>query len=157
MNAVTPVSLIWIHRAVKRVPAVGHGIAFAAALSMMLSLTPCCEAVAAPLSAPAGTAAAGHAHSHDAAGDGHAPPNDRGAPAIPDPCPVWLDNLFYALGAATGAANPGAEARPLPPVLAVLLVPPTAPAALSPPRRSVHSPPAAATLPLYLRTKRLLI
>lgn len=76
---------------------------------------------------------------------------------MPDPCPVWLDNLFHALGAATGAANPEFEARPLPPALVVLLTPPTAPAALSLSWRSVHSPPAAATLPLYLRTKRLLI
>jgi hypothetical protein len=146
------IGLTSIHCAVMRFPALGRGLAFVAVLSMLLALTPCCEANAAP--PPAGGAPAGHVHPPGADEGGHA--HDHGAPATPDPCPVWLDNLFHALGAATGAANSEFEACPLPPALAVLLMPPTAPAALSSPRRSVHSPPFQ-TLPLYLRVKHLLI
>lgn len=151
MKLATPFSVMGMHRAAKRAPIVVRAVAFVAMSSLLLVLTPCCEAVAAPVGiVPAG------AHPRDAAGDHHAHPRDHGAPVMPDPCPVWLDSQFHALATATGALNPGPELHPLPPVPAVLLMSPNAPVALSPHSRSVHSPPSA-TLPLYLRTKRLLI
>ncbi len=143
-----PMGLLSVHRAVKRFPVVGRGLSFAVALSMLFALTPCCEASAA---ASAEAAPANAVHVHGAEADGHA--HDHGAPATPDPCPVWLDNVFHALGVAVVPAVSGPEPQWSP---AVPLIIPDETARLLLPVHSVHSPPSP-TLPLYLRVQRLLI
>lgn len=145
-----PMSLLSVRRAVKRFPAVGRGLSFVVALSMLFALTPCCEASA----ATAGAAPANVVHVHGAEADGHA--HDHGAPATPDPCPVWLDNVFHALGSAVVPAVSGPEPQAAFWSPAVPLIIPDEPARFLLPVHSVHSPPSP-TLPLYLRVQRLLI
>lgn len=119
-------------------------------LSLVLTLTPCCE-VFADAVAPLATNAA-FDHEHDGPdGAFHSP----GSNDFHDPCTKWLDHADYTLNSLHVAVTLGSGSHQDISIAPLLLRMPHAGTMVTA-RLSYHPPPDPA-LPLYLRIEHLLL
>lgn len=119
-------------------------------LSLVLTLTPCCEVLADAVTSPAIEAQVDH--EHDGPDSAHHSPESGG---FHDPCAQWLDHADYTLSSSHIAitSEPGSyQDNPIAPVL--FRTP--GDASMMTARFSYHPPPDSA-LPLYLRLEHLLL
>ena len=140
-------SLMRIGAARRRMSIASRLLAAWLSLSLVLTLTPCCEVLAnavAPLSPNAVLD-----HEHD--GALHSPgPSD-----FHDPCTQWLDHADYTLNSLHVAVSSGSDPHQDIPIAPLLWRMPHAGMMVTA-RLSYHSPPGPA-LPLYLRIEHFLL
>ena len=144
-----PLSVMQIGTERRRMSITSRLLAAWLSLSLVLTLTPCCEVFADAVAPPATNAALDHEHDGP---DGalHSP----GSNDFHDPCTKWLDHADYTLNSLHVAVTSGSGSHQDIPIAPLLLRMPHA-ATLVTARLSYHPPDPA--LPLYLRIEHLLL
>ncbi len=120
------------------------------ALSLFLTLTPCCEVFADAVASP--TTDAVFDHGHDGPDDALHSSESSG---FHDPCTQWLDHADYTLNSLHVAVTSGSGSHQDFPIAPLLFRMPHAGTTVTA-RLSYHPPPGPA-LPLYLRIEHLLL
>ncbi len=143
-------SLMRIGAARRRTSITSRLLAAWLALSLILTLTPCCEVFADAVASRATNAALDHEHDGP---DGalHSP----GSNDFHDPCTKWLDHADYTLNSLHVAVTSGSDPHQDIPIAPLLLLMPHA-GTMATALFSYHPPPDPA-LPLYLRLEHLLL
>ena len=145
-----PLSVMQIGTERRRMSTTSRLLAAWLSLSLVLTLTPCCEVFADAVASPATNAALDHEHDGP---DGAL--QSPGSNDFHDPCTKWLDHADYTLNSLHVVVTSGFDPHQDIPVAPLLLRMPHAGTMVTA-RLSYHPPPDPA-LPLYLRLEHLLL
>ena len=145
-----PLSVMQIGTERRRMSITSRLLAAWLSLSLVLTLTPCCEVLADAVAPPATNVALDHEHDGP---DGalHSPgPND-----FHDPCTKWLDHADYTLNSLHVAVTSGSGSHQDIPIAPLLLRMPHAGTMVT--ALFLSHPPPDPALPLYLLIEHLLL
>ena len=145
-----PLSVMRIGTKRRRMSITSRLLAAWLSLSLVLTLTPCCEVFADAVASPATNAALDHEHDGS---DGalHSP----GSNDFYDPCTKWLDHADYTLNSLHVAVTSESGSHQDIPIAPLLLrMPHAGTIAMA---LFLYHPPPDPALPLYLRIEHLLL
>ncbi len=145
-----PPSLMRIGAARRRMSIASRLLAAWLSLSLVLTLTPCCEILADAIAPPATNAALDHGHDGPDDALHSSGPND-----FHDPCTKWLDHADYTLNSLHVAVTSGSGSHQDIPIAPLLLRMPHAGNMVT--ALFLYHPPPDPALPLYLRIEHLLL
>jgi len=145
-----PLSVMQIGTERRRMSITSRLLAAWLSLSLVLTLTPCCEVFADAVAPPATNAALDHEHDGP---DGalHSP----GSNDFHDPCTKWLDHADYTLNSLHVAVTSGSGSHQDIPIAPLLLRMPHAGTMVT--ALFLSHPPPDPALPLYLLIEHLLL